>query len=376
MTVHWFGFCCKGGNCLVFEDDFDDDAGTVLSSDWTEESGDWEYTGTNLLKENGNKDACVLTTAQTHTREQSVTCDIKDIAVGDKPRLIANAVDEDNYFFVEMQQGTIDVIVRLFKRTGGVNALLHSALIVPQLDTPIASVAICIDDKSFTWSVFPVLAAAETFVYDCEPALFVNGKKAGLGNGDTSVIEFDTFALSNFWGKDGGAGECLDKQCCKQQCTCCDGDVETCIKRDLMLTFEAGGGCLAGLDGLTVPLTFVPVSNVWVSDPTSDLPPCLSNAQWILTCAEHDCSPAKGEGDLYSLVVVERDTGNCHPDHCMGIESPGHTGSWQASFTCDPFSITFPVIEYEFDPLSIPGPCDCCDEEDPGWWQGTVTEAP
>ncbi|KKL96274.1 hypothetical protein LCGC14_1846090, partial [marine sediment metagenome] len=190
--------CC--GDCSIFSDDFPDDPGTTLNSDWSEESGDWEYVGYDFLQENGTVDACVLAVATTRKSKQTVSCRLKDLQTGDKPRVICNAVDVQNYHFAEMEQNASDTTVRLYKRTGGSNSLLFEK-VVDQIDLD-SDVTLCINEKSFAWYADPV-PGADAFIYFCNPSLFPNGKRGGLGNGGTSTIQFDTFTIGDFIGAEG-----------------------------------------------------------------------------------------------------------------------------------------------------------------------------
>jgi len=134
--------------------------------------------------------------------------------VGDMPRLICNAVDEQNYHFVEVQQNAGNTTIRFYKREGGANSLLHEEDI-SQLEDE-SGLTICINNESFSFKPNP--SPPGSILYYCNPTLFSTGRKAGVGNGGAQKVEFETFTLENFYGER-VPGE-PPVQCCTQQCMC------------------------------------------------------------------------------------------------------------------------------------------------------------
>ena len=346
MSNWWRCRCCR--DCSIFSDDFVDDPSTTLNPDWTEESGDWEYVGDDFLQENGNVDASVLAVATTRTSDQSVSCVLRDLQTGDKPRLICNAVDELNYFFAEMEQNATDTTVRICKRTGGSNTLLISK-IVDQID-PNSDVTICVNKTSLAWYADPV-PGADAFVYACNPSLFPSGKKSGLGNGGTSTIQFDDFAVGDFIGVDG-------RRCCVQQCLCKKDGEEFCIPHNLIITLTAWGSCYTKLDGVTIPIVYQPENDWWES--ATPAPWCMSTATWILSCgAPMQCPQTPAPN--FTLRTI---SGDLCTEICDG----------EISYSCDPLVAAFPCQDHTpFDPSVL---CECCDDQANGGWCATVTEAP
>ena len=333
--------CCI--TCTVFSDDFDPPHSTDLGPGWTEESGDWEtalVAARDVLRENGTTGACVLTTAESTTNEQHVNADIV-IYDGDVHRVICNAVDDDNYHFVQITQTAINTRVQLFRRADGADSELEDETI-DKIETE-TGVTICINDVSFTVSFSPTPPGA--FIYHCNPALFSNGKKAGLGNGGTSAILFDGFTLENFYGRDSmypGA------RCCLQQCMCVEDDKDYCIAHDLTVTIVAFGGC-AAIDGVTFALRYHPGTGEWRSetDPNGGLP-CIEDF-WAFNCNGLD-SQFDITNQLNDQFV---ETGG--PEECVNYAAEA------TSVLCDPLVVVFPLMEYDaYDP-SIG--CVCCDDE-------------
>ena len=359
--------CCCDKTCTVFSDEFGDDASSTLNGNWSEESGNWEYTGTGLLKENGTAGACVLSAEITDTKEQKVSCEINGISVGDKVRIIANAVDVDNHFFVELEQRIETVFVRFYRRKSGSDSLLYADEIGPQLNSTRAIVQICISEVSFTLWIAPTPALAATFVFECKPKLFDTGKRGGLGNGGQSTVEFGSFALGNFKGEEGGDGRCLDEQCCEQQCMCCDseGGAEHCIPRDLVITLKAGGGC-SHLDEFQIPLAYVPGEDLWRSRPST--PSCFENLVWEFFCDSPYISlPKDPNRDCVFGLMIGTAAQGCLGDDCTVI------CDWQTSYSCEPFEVTFPAVSYEVGPGQPFNDCMCCDPDESGSLSAKVT---
>jgi len=353
--------CCCDKTCSVFSDDFEEDASTTLNANWSEESGDWEYTGTDCLRENGTPGACVLATALSDTREQFASCEIRGVAVGDKVRLIVNAVDANNYFFAEVEQQSTSTAIRFYRRENGNNTLLQAYEVGPQMDSTLQSVGVCITDETFSLSLPPSPFSVATFAFDCNPELFMTGKRAGLGNGGTTTIEFAGFSFGNALPH--------TSHCCAYQCMC-DG---LCIPRRLLATFSAGGGC-AALDGVSFHIDYLVGADTWVSDRNADTPLCLKNAMWEFSCSP-DSACITAEAKTFGLVIRDRSYGSCY--HAGGGECGFGMGSrWEASFSCDPFVVVFPVVSYPpFEPPLVEedDECDCCDFYPGGWWQITIT---
>ncbi|NLS96849.1 MAG: hypothetical protein GXX96_32335 [Planctomycetaceae bacterium] len=354
--------CCCDKTCAVFSDDFDEEASTTLNANWSEESGDWVYTGTDCLRENGTPGACLLATAVCDNRENAASCIIRGVAVGDKIRLIVNAVDANNYFFAEVEQKLNCTGIRLYRRKNGSNTLLQEYEVEPPMDSTEQIVGVCITDETFSLNLPPSPFSVATFAFDCNPELFMTGKRGGLGNGGTSALEFSNFSFGNAYPE--------TTHCCAFQCMC-EG---LCIPRRLLATMSAGGGC-ASLDGTTFYLDYLAGADTWVSDRNANTPACLTNGMWEFSCFP-DGNCITGESKTFGLVIRNRADGSCYnPDggEC-GFSVAGSV--WEACYSCNPFVVAFPVVSYPpFEPPLVEedDECDCCDFYAGGWWQVTVT---
>ena len=366
--------CCCGGTCYLLVDHFDNAASTTLSSDWTEVVEDWEYSGSGEVI-TGDDGACMLTTAQSTTGEQHVMGITYSIAAGEKYRLLANAVDQFNYLFAELESKVDGYTLRLGTRTSGSDIILFEQdftdILVPENGV---GITICLSRYVFCGMVTnePVTSAAGNQIYTYNHSLHGNGKRAGLWNGHSTAMAWTEFAFGDLVGDGAGAvvGECRTNQCCEMPCVCCENedDYELPLPQNLLLTITATGGC-EPLDGATVAITYNPASGDWesaVNDPSC----FVQDSMWVFTCnLDNVCLPATGSG---SFGLYMRDPiGGCYHNQCFHSED----GWFEAYFTCDPAVIVFPLVIFEARWAAIEE-CDCCDYTEDSTFQAVVTEAP
>ncbi len=357
--------CCCDGSCTIWTTDFPESFGDPISSDLSVKSGTWAYDGSSNLVESGTTNALILTTAATRTNEQQVFGSVTSMDVGDKVRIAANAIDDDNYLFVEVEQGGASYTVRLYKRTNGNNVLLTpEETMTPALTvgeyTPL-TIKICLSKETFSATIFNQdVTSANQVHYACDPVLFPGGKIAGMGNGGAQDIEIESFYFGDFRGETGLQVSCRGSHiCCLQQCLCCVTKPGTtyCIPRTIILTINAYGGCttpyaIEDLHGYTINLTYQPGSGYWESEENTQ--PCLSRTYWRFACSVHECATSQGDGDRYNLSLINMDGGACHEDDCFA-----YYGKWQVTLSCDPA-----IIEFESAYTGIPTIiCECCHGE-------------
>lgn len=354
---------CCGGNCYLLTDDFDDPESTTLSSDWNEVSGDWSYDGSGLLVEAGTAESAVLTVASSTNGEQAVVAQAPTFSVGDKFRVIANAVDDDNYLFMEVEVGSGVYYVRLCSRIGGSESVLSEDEFGDSLDSgqPLG-MDICLSRNIFVGTITNegVTAAEGNRCYTCSHTLISGGKHAGLGNGGTSEITWDGFVFGDLVTSDpeqtGAAGQCRTNQCCIMPCTCCEGTMEVCIPKTLLMVISAGGGCLP-IDDAEVFLYYNPGTGNWESE--IGALPCFSG-RFIFTCNWNECLTE--DAQTFGLYLY---SGGCTSDYCLQPVD----GWWDTSYTCDPFEVHFPGTGYDG---GYGGPCECCDDMTSGTWGPTI----
>ena len=353
--------CCLP-ECASFTDDFDNPAGSTLDSNWDERSGAWEYLGPGLQENSGGAGGIAICQVETATEEQSIVITgPRDEA--DVVSVICNYLDDNNYFFVEME-GNVSTEIRLYRRASGSNQLLHTGTIDPPVPSDPGGMTVCFSYTSFT------VTAGEGVVYVCIDDYHVGGKKAGLRNGGTSTIDFDDFTLENYAGSDGNFD---GPTCCLKQCECRSGAEVYCIPNTLTLTFVATGlgNACGALDGLSFPLTWQPMVQRWQS--TGHQPPGAlgGDITWILECNASLCPPLS-QGYIFKLSsysgVVCSTPGAPSEDDCLALDSGND------SYTCNPLIVSF--IGQSFVGIDPPDPGECfyCVQTAPGWWNVVITE--
>ncbi len=127
--------CCPA--CEIVEDDFDRDASS-LGSSWTHETDDWTCTDTPPT-ENGYAESQADGAIAIHNTSHPLPSTAMHVAieivaetwnVGEKYRVIVNAVDKDSYHFAEfLLNGASDSVLRLGSSSGGTDTILISEVI-------------------------------------------------------------------------------------------------------------------------------------------------------------------------------------------------------------------------------------------------------
>lgn len=184
--------CCCGG-CWSWSDDFNRAA---IGSAWDEVAGTWATVSDGgfppiyYLTEAGTSGAVLImaSNASPAPMHHKVLLYLEnDLPVGAKPRVIVNYVDSDNYFLAEWEKTGAGAggtgIMRLYKRTGGVNDLLLES-------NPYAgdagAITVCFTEETFAATA----SAVVLWDWVCDPGRFANGNKAGIGNGSNEAITF------------------------------------------------------------------------------------------------------------------------------------------------------------------------------------------
>jgi len=354
--------CCS---CLIFADDFNRTDSPYLGDDWVEAAGVWSI-ASNTLEEDGTADAKAICQVRTTTEEQSISVELAnrqdEVAYG----IIANYKDGTHYFHCEVEwDGLGFVEIRLYD----VNTLLVDPPDV--IDEAIAAdgIQVCITEDSFTVTV------GEATAYACISGLYEDGFYSGLYNGTAEQANFDNYYLENYEGSDANVPDYPSGYvCCIKQCRCYeDGDI-FCIPRELVLTFIATAGCEDELNDVTVNLSYDIVEGCWKG--ASDDPSCMygtgpplydsANIMWKLYCYG---DPNGTETSAFWLTS-DHDDGSTVEDDCMQFDYG------ELTYTCDPFSITFPTkVVPSHEPGFDPERCGCCDQTEGGTWIAVVTPA-
>lgn len=358
--------CCCYQTCSVFDDEFGAPHGTDMGSGWTEDVGNWiteDLGGGNEVATIATNGAWLISTAETNTEEQTVSCDIHDVTEGRVYRLGCNAVSSANLHFIEFTPGAASFNLKFYKNA----VLLREVTVGTPLEDE-TTATICISVDSFSVSFNPSPDGAMWYV--CNPALISGGKKAGIGNGAASEIHFDSFDMAQFIGNDGA--ETDDRHCCVQQCMCKDGADEICIPHDLLITWYGTGGCddpHGALNGQEADLTYDPEAGYWTTG--SGKPDCLvlGDFEWILQCDNPDCMSE--DPPIANLAFWSDSTDEC----VKQCEVP-------LTVQCDPLVITMapqPYAAFEMGGLCgdvAPPRLPCCESGVDGSWWAVITEAP
>jgi hypothetical protein len=109
------GCCCDP--CEVFYDDFSVDN---LATDWDDRSGTWTVTGGEVQTASSSA-LLVANTGWTSEAAAYADAEIQCANNADNARLVILYVDDDNYWFAEVNPGAANGTLQLFERAGGVN---------------------------------------------------------------------------------------------------------------------------------------------------------------------------------------------------------------------------------------------------------------
>jgi hypothetical protein len=364
--------CCCYGACLVFSDNFERTDDPELGSDWWETSG-WEI-DTGRAQEAGNAGAVAYALTATRTKEQYVDAEFYQLANGDKPRVLFNVVDDDNYWAFELHvgggTGGADLL-KWIKVTAGAESVVRSEDLVSGSTEPDTSISVCVDSLSATVEFSPT-PTGEMYYHE-NPALHPAGKYAGVGNGGSTVIDIEDFSLYNFRGTDGD--EPTEKRCCTQQCICEDDTGRYAIPHLLRGTLIATGGCYSAFHNVTMDLVYYGKDGDWQSYDSGTVfydgsapqdigsegahPFCHDEYHWVVSCGEGSACGTTHSGANFAMTNNVTDPECADFDSCTGID----TG--ESSYDCSPFNIVFPGVSYDFGEGPYPADC-CCDDEEAG----------
>ncbi len=305
--------CCE---CWGFTDLFDPEQFAPL---WVEANGVWSFAAGKIHVDDTTDAVLILAEQPPRTpQHHRVTISVSSATTGDKPRIILNYQDADNYFFAEY---TVDGALGLYRRAGGSNSLLASC-------TPsamwVGDFTAGMTDQyfyaSFSGAVGDLIELGDE-LYVCDPVRFPGASKAGFGNGGGSALDFaKVFHIDEVWPpKD---------DCPKTICTC-EG---FCLPSQLLMTIsmDPGGDCTHP-NGQSVILE-------------RDL--CSVDDKWRGTIEEICTSPLPGSPPEDFQFAF-----GCHDFDANEFEMRcnGFTAVLQIAnpTSCDPVLITFGPIEID-----------------------------
>lgn len=316
-------YVCCPDSCYVTSDDFNRPDSTDLGCWWRERSGNWSV-HTNRLRESGNAGALVI--AETPAPEISfrVSAQSPNVPAGAVYRVVANYLDDNNYHFAEFEFPTGRLIVRLYKRSGGVNTKLKERQWDVNMVGNPQELGVC-----FTEKIFSAGQKYEPYMaWITNPVPIQGGYRAGLGNGGGVQIEYDDFRLDEHYDTN---PDCLI-------CVCRCDDFPLPMDLTARCTFSGGLGDCQPVD---VPLQAVVPSEGWES-----------NEQWY-GWATVDCSDCPDPLDPFTLHVIFRCESPCggDPDKhfwvwawATDVGGDGTACNLPGGLNCDPVSIPFEKI--------------------------------
>lgn len=232
--------CCGGGGCLIAEDDFNRD-GSSLGSSWTHPTDAWTTVATAAWR-NGYAESQADGAIAIHNTSHPLPSEAMSVAVnicdetwnvGEKYRVILNAVDEDSYHFAEfLLNGASDSVLRLGSSASGVDTILVSEIVdglTSTGDGPRELWAL-ISDEEFCGKVSNSTAS---LVY-INTTPITGGYKAGLGTDEG--LRFNNFRFSKHKQDDPNCDSCY--------CSC----ENTYIPLGNLIAHLEGTGRMIGLD--------------------------------------------------------------------------------------------------------------------------------
>jgi hypothetical protein len=240
-----FFWCCCG--CKIFSDSFNADR---LATKWDSRSGSWSV-GSGVLTTT-DADALLVTVAEVDALTDGVylsvkiTCDSEN----DSGAGVIAYVDDDNYWFAEIQPGATDGTLKLFERSGGANTQRGDTATVTGFTAgDYRTLLLCYSNDR----ILAVAANGEIVFY--EATLTVAGTQAGVKTGSAvdTLVTFDVFDFQKHNDADGsGSG---GNNGCPTCATCTVICQDHLAPDEIAVTFR-GFGVSAGCNSLN-EVTFI-----------------------------------------------------------------------------------------------------------------------
>lgn len=180
--------CCL--DCLIFSDNFQR---AELGCQWETVQGSWSILN-QRLRESGNAGALAVPYRAAGERSFFVLGHTPELVNGAVYRVIGNYVDSDNYYFAEFAFSTTEVQVRTYRRAVGNDDLLKSDSWNVNWLGWSGQFLMCLSHKSFLAEFEPDASHDDRYaVCQGAPSLHSCGYRAGLGNGGSVPVEYDSF---------------------------------------------------------------------------------------------------------------------------------------------------------------------------------------
>lgn len=185
--------CCA--SCDYFTDDFSADN---LATDWDDRAGTWAV-GSGVLSTT-SASALIVTTTESGATATGVYVEvlIRCATTSDIARVVAAYVDDDNYWFAELQPGASNGTLKLFERAAGSNTQRGPTATILSLNAnDQAALSICISPGAVTTvAVVGTDFGSNSAGTAYAATVSVDSTKAGVGTGSgSSDVEFDSFVF-------------------------------------------------------------------------------------------------------------------------------------------------------------------------------------
>jgi hypothetical protein len=258
LVAFLLGNCpCCGDPCIYFQDDYSVDN---LATDYDNRSGSWAVSLDLLITT--STDALIVANTEVPTGVSAVFAEtqMSFTATTATGRLVIAYVDDDNYWFAEVQAGATDGTLKLYERSGGTNTQRGSTTTIAGLQiNETVTVQLCYADGELR-------ASASVAFIDYTATITVAETQCGLGTGAGA-------GTRSFLGFSFGPHQTDNSTCRRCAAGCgCTGTVCGCADAPIEATVTLGGfsnGSCANCTSLNA--TFI-ISGEW----TSSAPSCIS----------------------------------------------------------------------------------------------------
>lgn len=307
---HWI-CCCRSGDCLFFEDDYNR-ADNTDTGPYDEISGNWEVKS-NQLWEEGNAGAKIICTRLIDPGQMYVSVYAIDPQVGDVYIVYVDWVDTTTYHYAQFTLTSVGhVTVSLYDHSSGSDTLIATKN-QTYADPDKMQMFVCIGDGSFRATV------QATEEYPWEELTPHGGRRFGMGHGCNHEVNFDDL-------------EVLRLRTAKIQCqTCRCSCLQNVVSKTLTATFSASGAKCDCMDGETITLNWEWNGGAerWVGSGGTQ------GFSLVFQCSADGDADPDWPGKNFALTVNK-----CYQPGISGASLP-YTSPAQGSSTCSPLSLVF-----------------------------------
>lgn len=217
-----FVCCCEP--CEILTDTFATD--TIANYD--QRSGSWSVSGGFLTTTSASALIVSNTAVPSTLSKVHVFAVLKMASSSDKGRVVFAYVDDNNYWFVEVQPGAVDGSMSLYKRASGTNTLQGSVGITSFTASNYSKVRVCYDGETVTatgrnTTANGAIDSTNCFTITKTASVTISSTKCGLGTGSgSSDVKCDRFYFNRHPLDKTGCDGCADCPSGTTLCTLCD----------------------------------------------------------------------------------------------------------------------------------------------------------